>query len=151
MPFNPWALRPMPRPAQSRTFTDVAQGATFTLTFRALNAVDAAAKMDRTDALVQRHITDGIDFPPVGGEVVKVSRALLDMAALLETMQPEDAGERYTAEEFVAMAYGLSSETWIAIQRFGNEVEQGAAKNGSGPDGNTSSVPASVTTADTRS
>lgn len=143
MPFDPWRRRAKERAVESREFTD--GGDTFRLTLRELNAVDCAAQYDRIDSLCKQYIEEGQPFPAVGGEVVRLSHKLIECATLLEAMQPEDAPERYDALDLIAMAHGLAPETWIAIQDFAAAVNRNAAKNASGPAGDTSCAPASDT------
>lgn len=129
MAINPFTKRPKERPVFTRTFED--DGATFTLTFRKPGQIENSAAYDLGEELVERYLgTDtkpGPGFPPIGGIAVHVTETALKTGALYAVMQPADAVERYSAEEFVAFQATLSDECWQAVASFSQEVRDGTA------------------------
>ncbi len=137
MAFDPWAIRPKTQKrVHTRTFTDLESGAEFTLTLRRLSSPEGCLAYERGQKLVEQFITgneeEGTraeDFPPIAaGEVeATLSETLLISAAVIERMQPENAVERYSALDIVAMNHTLSKPTLAQISKFVKEVSSGGS------------------------
>jgi hypothetical protein len=137
--FNPFALRPQQQGASvSREFQrpdEIGGEVPFTLTFRPLTEPEKGMAQDLRDTLVRRYLGDvdnGVDpemeFPPLDGGIIPMSMTLTQNAAFMEIMQPNDAVEKYSCLDFIAMSATLRPVVWQQILLFCNEV--GAEKSG---------------------
>ena len=150
--FNPFACRPYAQYApQSRTFKRPGEDGTdqdFTLTFAAMSEPQRGIAQDKFNALVARYLGDPdndiepeMEFPPVNGGCVEISRSLLHNASVFETMQPSGSVERFSALDFIARSAVLKPSVWQSLIGFNNEVTAAALKNEMGESGTkTSSV-----------
>lgn len=138
--FNPFALRSQdPTESVFREFKrpDGKGGEEpFVLTFKALSEPEKGVAQDLLNKLVMRYLGDAdndiepeAEFPPVDGAAVPVSRTLFQNAAVIYAQQPDDASERYSAEEIVAMSAVLKPRVWQSILMFSNEITEKASKN----------------------
>lgn len=143
MAFNPYSRRPVEREVKSKTFTDGDDS--FTLTFKKPGQIEKCAAVDTGNELVKRYLDSGLGWPPIGGKVVRITPMSVQNAALYAEMQPGDAQERYTVEEFVAFQAVLSDETWEQVSAFIVEVMTGSDPTPSGADTATPSESASGT------
>lgn len=135
--INVWALTPPASKTLTKTIKDPKKdGVEVTLSLRSLNTPEQMAWQEEAARLTRKHITGDpdydnvpVDFPAVGGQIVKVSEPLFRHAAMLEAMQDAQPGESYTAEEFCALAAGMSPEGWAQVIRFVNEVSGADSPN----------------------
>ena len=130
-------------PSQTKTFTDARAGE-LTLTLRALNAIQRGElqELAQRKAFQYRELPQdengeetGQDYdggaPPeklmVGGEPVSLNDELTFQAASLTLMQCGEKADRYTFEEFVAMAIN-AAKVWRQILVWRNEIIRAADK-----------------------
>lgn len=134
--FDPFAKARVERPVFKKTFTDKDTGAELTLHLRAQDTLDAHLANDIFLDLESQYLTgvgqegdEPMPFPPVGGQPVTLSKALLQSAANIVVMQsPPDGKGKKTAEFFIATA-ASSDVLWKEITAFAREVDRGDAKN----------------------
>ncbi len=146
--------RPAAREAKTREFTDAV--GIFSVTVRRPGQVERCSSLDKANDLIRRFLgtdtTPGIGWPPIGGQAADVSPTMIQNAALYAAMQPDDAPERYSTEEWVAMQVVLADETWLAVNAFLAEVMQSKNPSRSGAaDTSSPSESASGTQSDTPS
>lgn len=124
------------RPVRTKVFVDPSdRDFPIEVSFRAIDSLDGHAALDIEAEFIQRYVTgDEIvgeppaDFPFVGGEPVKLSKALCRNVANLVAMQSpvkEDGSPNaalWCFEDFVAMSV-THTEVWPAILAFAKEVE----------------------------
>lgn len=156
--INVYGLTRPPRKSASKEF-DTGAGV-LKLVFRRMTTVDFSRAYERAEELITRYVTGDEDegiapvpFFPVGEDFSDVTDSLCRTAAQFEVSQPEDLTDKYTAEEFLAMANGLPPETWLEIRRFFNDLNKGQSQgNASGAVTATSSeLPTGKTESDTQS
>lgn len=128
------------------------EGISISLCLRALDVPEQAAAIERIDQLARLYLGDedektpGIPFPPVGGEVIQVSKPLIQMAVWLEAMQVEhEESVTYNAEQWIAVSVTMPN-IWRQVQAAVKAVQRDdkdALKNVFGEDTGASSAPPS--------
>jgi hypothetical protein len=136
---NVWARPLQAREPQSRTFQDIDEetgeprGEPFTFTFWRMGEEEDTKLEDRTSELLELYVGDPklnvkplMDFLPVGGKAISVTRNMCINAAVMECMQPASLPDedRYDADEIIALRAGLAEKTRQDIATFIHEVRQ---------------------------
>jgi hypothetical protein len=136
--INPFRLQRPVRPVHDVNVVDGQHdGVEFNFRLRQLDALDQHRSAERGEDLVDDYIKgrDGNaprDFPAVGDgdgmEVVKPTETLCQTAAVIEAMQPDDAVDRYTAEELIAIAVTCPN-AWIQLLSISTRINRGELPN----------------------
>lgn len=91
---------------------------------------------DLRDTFIARYMGDPdndiepeMEFPPLDGGAIPLSRSLLQNAAIMTTQQPEEAPDRFDTMQFIAMSATLRPSVWQSVLKFSNEVTEIGLKN----------------------
>lgn len=131
--YNPMALkRPTLAVRVFHIIDEIDPQYTTTIAFKEADSITAFKAEERKAELLDKFFgPNAIDFI-CGGEAVEVPKTIFELAATLETLQPDkddmpdpvdgNEPEWYSAEELVGIAIGLPN-TWYQICLSSNQVK----------------------------